>query len=158
MFSQCNVTLMVADMHRAVRFYTDGLGLELGYRAGNEWAQVSGPGLTTGLHPAGGHFTHQTQDGRISIGFQVPKLAEATASSTASSVMAMAKAKTPVAEKDQPFEFARWSDAELASHFVFDCVRFRSRMSLAGCADALPEHASTRPRRVARRGLGLRAS
>jgi catechol 2,3-dioxygenase-like lactoylglutathione lyase family enzyme len=78
MFTQCNVTLMVADMDRAVRFYTEGLGLELGYRAGNEWAQVSGPGLTIGLHPAGDHFSHQqAPDGRISIGFQVPKVDEA---------------------------------------------------------------------------------
>jgi len=77
MFTQCNVTLMVADMDRAVRFYTEGLGLELGYRAGNEWAQVSGQGLTIGLHPAGGHFPQQAQDGRISIGFQVQKLDEA---------------------------------------------------------------------------------
>ena len=79
MYTQCNVTLMVTDMDRAVRFYTEGLGLELGYRAGNEWAQVSGPGLTIGLHPAGDHFTQQAHDGRISIGFQVSKLEDALA-------------------------------------------------------------------------------
>jgi catechol 2,3-dioxygenase-like lactoylglutathione lyase family enzyme len=53
MFPSGNVTIYVADMDRAVRFYTEALGLKLAYRFGDHWASVElGKGLTIGLHPA----------------------------------------------------------------------------------------------------------
>lgn len=53
MFSSGNVTIYVANMDRAVRFYTEALGLKLAYRFGDHWASVElGKGLTIGLHPA----------------------------------------------------------------------------------------------------------
>jgi len=53
MFSSGNVTVYVSDMDRAVRFYSETLGLRLAYRFGNNWASVeAGRGLTIGLHPA----------------------------------------------------------------------------------------------------------
>lgn len=53
MFSSGNVTVYVANMDRAVRFYTETLGLKLAYRFGDHWASVElGKGLTIGLHPA----------------------------------------------------------------------------------------------------------
>jgi len=40
-------------MDRAVRFYTEALGLKLVYRAANEWASIdAGKGFMIGLHPA----------------------------------------------------------------------------------------------------------
>lgn len=52
MFSSGNVTIYVSDMDRAVRFYTEVLGLKLAYRFGDHWAAVElGKGLTIGLHP-----------------------------------------------------------------------------------------------------------
>ena len=52
MFSSGNVTINVADINRALRFYTDVLGLSLKYRFGDHWAAVElGRGLTIGLHP-----------------------------------------------------------------------------------------------------------
>jgi predicted enzyme related to lactoylglutathione lyase len=40
-------------MDRAVRFYSEVLGLKLAYRFGDHWASVEvGKGLTIGLHPA----------------------------------------------------------------------------------------------------------
>jgi catechol 2,3-dioxygenase-like lactoylglutathione lyase family enzyme len=55
MFSSGNVTVYVKDMDRAVRFYSETLGLKLVYRAGDHWASVEvGKGLTIGLHPAAG--------------------------------------------------------------------------------------------------------
>ena len=53
MFSSGNVTVYVSNMDRAVRFYTEVLGLKLAYRFGDHWASVEvGKGLTIGLHPA----------------------------------------------------------------------------------------------------------
>lgn len=39
------MTIMVADMDRAVGFYTETLGLALRFRAGNDWAEVNSPGV-----------------------------------------------------------------------------------------------------------------
>ncbi len=53
MFSSGNVTVYVSNMDRAVRFYSETLGLKLAYRFGDNWAAVElGKGLTIGLHPA----------------------------------------------------------------------------------------------------------
>ena len=53
MFAGGNVTVYVSDMDRAVRFYSETLGLKLAYRFDNHWASVeAGRGLTIGLHPA----------------------------------------------------------------------------------------------------------
>jgi catechol 2,3-dioxygenase-like lactoylglutathione lyase family enzyme len=53
MFSSGNVTVYVSNMDRAVRFYSEVLGLRLAYRFGDHWASVElGKGLTIGLHPA----------------------------------------------------------------------------------------------------------
>ncbi len=44
-------TIFVTDMDRAVRFYTETLGLGLKYRAGDHFAMIdAGGGLTIGLH------------------------------------------------------------------------------------------------------------
>jgi catechol 2,3-dioxygenase-like lactoylglutathione lyase family enzyme len=52
MFRSGNVTIYVTNMDRAVRFYTETLGLKLAYRFGDHWASIEcGKGLTIGLHP-----------------------------------------------------------------------------------------------------------
>lgn len=81
MYRSMNVTLMVADMDRAVRFYTETLGLELTFRSGDHWAMVKGAGLTIALHPKGEHGPAPEPDrGRgVSIGFEVEDLAESRA-------------------------------------------------------------------------------
>lgn len=43
------VTVMVASVERALRFYTRALGLRLRYERGQEYAEVEAPGLTLGL-------------------------------------------------------------------------------------------------------------
>jgi catechol 2,3-dioxygenase-like lactoylglutathione lyase family enzyme len=71
MFASGNVTVYVSNMDRAVRFYTEVLGLKLAYRFGDHWASVEvGRGLTIGLHPASGE-TPVGQKGSMAIGLEL---------------------------------------------------------------------------------------
>src|ERR1041385_2615746 len=72
MFRSGNVTIYVTNMDRAVRFYTETLGLKLAYRFGDHWASVEcGKGLTIGLHPASGPVISATGKNRPSIGLEL---------------------------------------------------------------------------------------
>jgi predicted enzyme related to lactoylglutathione lyase len=64
------MTIMVADMDRAVSFYTDSLGLSLRFRAGNDWAEVNSPGVRLGLHPARAGSAPSANPS-VSLGFEV---------------------------------------------------------------------------------------
>src|SRR5258705_586583 len=44
----------VSDMDKAIRFYTEVLGLPLKVRFENHWAEVDAGPITIGLHPTGG--------------------------------------------------------------------------------------------------------
>jgi catechol 2,3-dioxygenase-like lactoylglutathione lyase family enzyme len=47
------VTIFVADMDRAVRFYVETLDCKIQFHFGDEWAQLKTlDGITIGLHPA----------------------------------------------------------------------------------------------------------
>jgi len=71
MFSSGNVTIYVSNMDRAVRFYSETLGLKLAYRFGDHWASVElGKGLTIGLHPASSH-SPAGRKGSMAIGLEV---------------------------------------------------------------------------------------
>ena len=70
-----NVTVMVSDFERAVSFYTQVLGFTLKNRYGNEWADVSAPGVNIGLHPDGGNA--RARGAALSIGFEVSSLDQA---------------------------------------------------------------------------------
>ncbi|MCA9244310.1 MAG: VOC family protein [Phycisphaerales bacterium] len=65
-------TIYVADMDRAVDFYTKTLGLTQTYRAGNEWCAVdAGNGMQLGLHPAGERSPKPGSNGGTIVGFNV---------------------------------------------------------------------------------------
>lgn len=76
MFTGGNLTIMVSDMERSVRFYNDTLGLTLKFRAGNDWAELQAPGVSIGLHPAGGHAPTGAGGG-MSLGLQVANIESA---------------------------------------------------------------------------------
>ena len=72
MVSGGNATIIVADMDRSIRFYTEVLGLKLTNRFGDDWATVSaGEGLTIGIHPASGKYPNPGTKGSIILGLDI---------------------------------------------------------------------------------------
>lgn len=72
MISGGNATIFVSDMDRAVKFYTETLGLKLRMRAENFWAEVqAGDTLVLGLHPASPSAKDPGTEGSIQIGLTV---------------------------------------------------------------------------------------
>ena len=67
-----NVTVYVSDMDQAVAFYVNQLGLKLGQRFGNHWAEIQvGQSLVIGLHPKSDKSPAPATSGAMSIGFTV---------------------------------------------------------------------------------------
>ena len=73
------MTIMVGNMDRAVSFYTETLGLALRFRAGNDWAEVSSPGVRLGLHPTRPGATPTEHASAVSLGFEVTDIEAAMA-------------------------------------------------------------------------------
>lgn len=72
MISGGNATIMVANMDRSIRFYTEVLGLKLTNRFGNDWATVSaGEGLTIGIHPESPKYPRPGTKGSIILGLEI---------------------------------------------------------------------------------------
>jgi predicted enzyme related to lactoylglutathione lyase len=72
MVSGGNATIIVADMDRSIRFYTEVLGLKLTNRFGDDWATVSaGDGLTIGIHPASAKYPDPGTKGSIILGLDI---------------------------------------------------------------------------------------
>jgi predicted enzyme related to lactoylglutathione lyase len=66
------VTIYVSDMDRAVKFYTEALGLKLQYQAGPGWAQVdAGKGLVIGLHGTHGGGPQPGVNGSTVLGLEL---------------------------------------------------------------------------------------
>jgi catechol 2,3-dioxygenase-like lactoylglutathione lyase family enzyme len=74
LFTGGNATIYVTDMNRSVQFYTETLGLQLAFRAGDSWAQIeAGRGLTLGLHVALHGVPSPGTNGAITVGFEVSR-------------------------------------------------------------------------------------
>ena len=87
MIKETNVTLMVSDMERSVRFYSNTLGLKVKARYGDHFAQIESPGTIIALHPATKGGPKPGESGSISIGFSVDDLDKATAELTKKGVI-----------------------------------------------------------------------
>jgi lactoylglutathione lyase len=59
----------VADMNRAVKFYSDVVGLPLKFQS-PEWSEFATGDVTLALHPA----SEKNPAGKLEIGFNVPNL------------------------------------------------------------------------------------
>jgi catechol 2,3-dioxygenase-like lactoylglutathione lyase family enzyme len=74
-----NVTVIVSNMDKSIKFYTEILGLKLISRSdisGNDYAVIQAPGLTIGLNP----IQRGIQPGKcesLSIGFEIDNLENA---------------------------------------------------------------------------------
>ncbi len=72
MISGGNATVFVSSMDKAVRFYTEVLGLRLAERYGDHWATVdAGRGFIIGLHPASPKYPAPGTKGGIVLGMEV---------------------------------------------------------------------------------------
>lgn len=75
MFKSGNVTVMVADLEKAMQFYVETLGLKLQHETDGHFAQIEAPGLTIGLlHLAEEQGSQPEKSGSMSIGFEVEAL------------------------------------------------------------------------------------
>jgi catechol 2,3-dioxygenase-like lactoylglutathione lyase family enzyme len=74
LIKEANVTVMVSDLNRAIKFYTETLGLKLVNQYQTHWAEIQAPGLTIGLHPAGDHGPKPGNSESLAIGFTVDNL------------------------------------------------------------------------------------
>ena len=72
MISGGNATIFVTNMDRAVRFYTEDLGLKLAARYGDAWASVdAGRGFQIGLHPPSPKYPAPGTRGGMTLGLEV---------------------------------------------------------------------------------------
>ncbi|MDA1266977.1 MAG: VOC family protein [Planctomycetota bacterium] len=118
MYVGSNVTVMVADLDRAVRWYTETVGLTLGFRAADEWAEIQGPNLTIGLHQAGESGPQPSASESISIGLQVVDFAQALGRLQTAGVVFEGK---PV--EDGPVRLAFFRDPDGTQLYVCQAVR-----------------------------------
>lgn len=66
-----HVTVIVSDLERAIRFYSETLGLGPVTHHARDWATVAAPGLTIGLTPASRHYPAPGTRGAMMIGLEI---------------------------------------------------------------------------------------
>jgi len=77
MVSGGNVTVFVSNMDRAVRFYTETLGMRLAERYDDHWATVQADnGFTVGLHPPSPKYPAPGTKGSMTIGLEIRESVE----------------------------------------------------------------------------------
>jgi len=102
-------TIVVADMKRALAFYTATLGLRAG-EGHDEFAFVHAPGVTIGLHHKP-DYDKSLSRGNLSIGFDVEDMESAVQHLTSSGV-------TVTRFENQEASFALFSDPDGAPLYL----------------------------------------
>src|SRR5438552_11074636 len=97
-----NVTIMVKDMDKSIAFY-QSIGFTIKNRWGNNYAQLSAPGIVIGLHPTNG--TSSTGSGNISIGFTTDNFEETKSLLTTLSL-------TPESREEEGGQFLHFIDPD----------------------------------------------
>ncbi len=101
-----NITINVLDINASIAFYKS-LGLELENRWGNFYAQLKGPNLLIGLHPAEESKLIKNS-GNVSIGFTTDNFDDAKALLTTLSIKFDER-------KEEGGEFLHFNDPDGAS-------------------------------------------
>jgi catechol 2,3-dioxygenase-like lactoylglutathione lyase family enzyme len=113
------VTIFVSNMDRAVRFYTEVLGLKLVYRFGDDWASLkTDDGMNVGLHPAS-RESPAGRKGSITIGFEV---AESIKKAVASMKEKGVKFVTPIVD-DKEIKAAHFEDPDGNEMYLVEVQR-----------------------------------
>jgi catechol 2,3-dioxygenase-like lactoylglutathione lyase family enzyme len=73
--NESNITINVKDLNKSVLFY-ESLGLQIKHRWNNKYAQLAGPGVNIGLHPADDENLKRSS-GNTSLGFTIDNIHEA---------------------------------------------------------------------------------
>jgi len=74
MFQEANVTVQTRNFEKALHFYRDSLAFRLGFRNGNDWAELSMNGLTLGIAPTDKELAPSE---KVSVGLNVSSLESA---------------------------------------------------------------------------------
>jgi catechol 2,3-dioxygenase-like lactoylglutathione lyase family enzyme len=112
-FTEANLTVMVADIDRAVDFYTAKLGFSPGARHDHHYAEVKAPGVTVVLHP---HRGSVVRGGSLSIGLRVEDMAVAAAKLARSGL-------SLTFQENEANKFAFFEDPDGTSLYLFQVKR-----------------------------------
>ena len=66
-----NATVFITQVEKALRFYTDVLGMKVASHYGDDWATVEAGGFTVGLHPRDPKQPEPGTHGAIMVGLNV---------------------------------------------------------------------------------------
>jgi catechol 2,3-dioxygenase-like lactoylglutathione lyase family enzyme len=70
-------TIFINDMNRAVRFYSETLGLKIAYRSGDKFCMIdAGDGLMISLHPPADNAAPPGTNGATQVGLNVTQAIE----------------------------------------------------------------------------------
>ncbi len=128
-----NATIFVADMDRAVRFYTDTLGLTLKERYGNDWATVdAGKGLTIGLHPASPKYPAPGTRGATMIGLEIDESIDGVVSRLKENGVRMAGEIV----RSEAGNFAHFEDPDGNDMYLWETVSWDAGAETAGAGSA----------------------
>ena len=128
MVSGGNATIIVADMDRSIKFYTEVLGLKLTNRFGDDWATVcAGAGLTIGIHPASAKYPNPGAKGAVILGLDIDLPIEEAVSRLARHGVTL---KHSVVRSDAG-NFANLDDPDGNEIYLWEKVRATSEPELA---------------------------